>query len=325
MVSLDSVIGDLAHQVLETAVRRQLWSSPTWRTEMEAIWEADLARAVALLSRAGNPASEMSPTSWAGYELKRARAFTAFQSLAQRLREISNRAEILTEVDLASSDGHLRGRADLVIRGPDSHLIIDYKTGTITNPSGDVKINYKQQLQLYAYLEMQQTGAWPDAAILIPLDGPEVRVDICPADCERLAAEAEQRLAAYVSFGDEKQPASPSAGHCRMCPYTGVCDAFWSVVDDSWQPDLLAVDGEILSITRGALPVASLSVRAYAGSCGSEEVTIRRIDLLQHPIVASLQPGDRIRLIGLRFEPARRTFAAPLWARISIVSHTSNR
>ena len=73
---------------------------------------------------------------------------------------------------LSTEDGRLFGKPDLVIKTGARHQIVDYKSGAVTDEDAQPREAYVHQLQLYAFLEFNVTGAWPQTAHLFPSTAP---------------------------------------------------------------------------------------------------------------------------------------------------------
>jgi len=82
----------------------------------------------------------------------------------------------------------LSGQIDLLMAGPDGHLVADYKTDTVPENNFNAKVEeYWLQLAAYAYGIQQSTGALPKEVILYFWKyGKEVVVPITPSRIEDL-------------------------------------------------------------------------------------------------------------------------------------------
>jgi CRISPR/Cas system-associated exonuclease Cas4 (RecB family) len=302
---------------MDIGVRSGAWRTPQWRQAIESYWDEVVSALIARIALEGHPAAKVSPERWPGFELKRARLLNLFGRLRGVLAALPDSAEVMTEVDLQTADGILRGRADLIVRSPTEHFLVDYKTGGVVDEFGAVREHYLSQLRLYACLEFEVSGTWPKSAHIYPLSGQPVEIDVNPTTCAAVAAEA-RRLIRVFDEQAGKQPASPSTAHCRQCDYACHCDAFWGAIDDTWSPVLQALRGVAGPVSHGQIPVLSFAVKSEAGSCGTGEVQIRAIDLLEHPVASALREGDDVRLVGLREEAGRGTYRLPPWGRMRV-------
>jgi hypothetical protein len=131
---------------------------------------------------------------------------------------------------LETEDGALGGMPDLVVLpGDDTALVIDYKTGLVTDDTA-VKVGYVQQLLFYGALVSERLGAVPFALALLSLREGLVEVEADPAAMREVAARARSLRVAYNSRVPDAQPASPSEENCQWCPYAARCTLFWEAV-----------------------------------------------------------------------------------------------
>jgi hypothetical protein len=212
-------------------------------------------------------------------------------------RELSNlpAQRRLAEHQLTSSDGRIRGTADLVIvDGDGDALVIDHKMGAIgeddTAPGG----RYEQQLLLYVAMG-RDTGFHASRAELRPLGRAPVPVSASDDRIADAVEEAHRQMDRYnnaVSAGRELDIATPSESSCAWCPYILDCPAVWT--DDP--PDLgeiRCVEGEVGNVQLlPASTAASIRTRdgdVVAAGMPHSDVHGRRP-----------RPGDRLRVTGLR-------------------------
>jgi hypothetical protein len=314
--SAAATIGEICHQVMNTGISSGAWKKPQWRPDLERYWEEAVSSFKASVPD-GHPARKLPPERWPGFELKRARLLNLFGRVRDALATLPLDADVMTEVDLQSADGTLRGRADLIVRSQTNHFLIDFKTGGVLDEVGAVREHYVSQLQLYAFLEFEVSGTWPNSARLYPLQGPPVEIEVSPTACSALAAEARRLLKTFDEHVGAA-PASPSPEHCHQCAYACHCDAFWQAIDTKWASSLLALRGNAGPVSHGQIPVISFDVQPDGGSCGADPLQIRALDLLEHPIAAALREGDGVRLVGLREEAGRGTYRLPPWGRMRV-------
>ncbi len=172
--------------------------------------------------------------------------------------------------------------------------------------------------QLYAFLEWQTSGDWPESAHLLPFSGAPVDVDVDASACERLAAEAVELLQDFNDAVPGDQPAAPSAQACGYCPFPPNCRAFWSECGASWQQDILAVAGTVTSVFVTASGDVTLRIRAEAGNCAEPEALLWNISVGDHPAIASATEGSFVAAVNLRTDPDRSVFTLPEWGRLAL-------
>lgn len=298
-------IGSAAHLVLERAGAGEL---PTEEARAGAWDSAIQAQADALQEKTTPPAWASRPSSWPYYELKRARTLR----LASRLAALrgsggpppggSPHASPAADFEVwrEALNGRLKGRIDVVRRGPPK-TIEDYKTGKVNDEdTGEIRQEYLVQMALYAVLEHAHDGIWPESAELIPLTGPPVELAIDPALATRHAEEAVAALDAYLAAaeaGELESLARPSAGNCRWCPFSVHCGPFWASCAEEWLSlGVTAMSGLIQQISPAG-ELRTLALDSCAGSIRGQ-VRIRGLEPVQLP--PGLSPGDSIGVTNVR-------------------------
>ncbi len=300
-------LGTAYHAVLEEAGDR---SGGNADAAHEAAWVAAIdrqherARLHALDRRFGPPER------WPGYHLVRAMAFLRARELASTSRSLSPSGVLQgrgtgREKWLSGANGRLVGRPDLLR----DDAVIDYKTGDV-HEHGDSKVakaSYVRQLQIYAFLVKECTGSWPTRGVLLPMEGPPLEIELEPAACERVAADALELLDRYnrrvQAGGTAAGLASPSPEACRWCPYQMLCPAFWEAAGDSWTEPVgvAAVGGPASAPPRpihgGAALALSLSADEGTGPFG--DVGLAPLSAEIHTSLAQVQGGTRVRATGL--------------------------
>jgi hypothetical protein len=205
------------------------------------------------------------------------------------------------------------------VRAPDLHRVIDFKSGGVLDQETQLpRESYVRQLQLYAYLEFEDSGDWPTRADLLPLSGGTVGVDVDPAVCLALADAAIAALDEYNGTAPGDQPASPAPQHCAMCPYAAVCPAFWERSDESWAAFVLAIRGHVLEAFSTPLGGVTVRIRSGSGSTPADESVIRNIDIGTFPAAASLGRGDCVGAVGLIAEDGPDSYRLPRWGLLEV-------
>jgi RecB family exonuclease len=307
-------LGQACHDALDRLVREGALLEDDWLAATELAWQS----AIASLTERAPELSD--PERIPGYQIKRVR----LRNVAGRMRELltapeATGADVLPEEPFEAADGRLYGRPDLILLGPTVHRIIDYKTGSIhEHDSGDVKAAYVRQLQLYAFLEHERSGSWPDSAHLLPLTGQAVEVNVTADQCESTAREALDLLAKFNAAVPGPQPASPSPGACGYCPYAPRCPEFWSACDPTWSPGLNAVAGVVTKVFRTDNGLVTLTVRPSAGTIDSDEVVLWNIAPHDHSDASLAAPGKRVGAVSLRLDESRGVFVVPPWGSLRV-------
>ena len=270
------------------------------------------------LSESNDPLSKTTVERWPNYEIKRARIARVFQQIVALVEEAGDPVEVVTERTLSAAAGRIHGRADLILRSPRLHVIVDYKTGGVFTARGDVLPDYTAQVQLYGYLEYHSTGEWPGSAYLMPFDQAPVQIPVDPVQAELAGQTALDELRAFNerAISGIEQPAQPGPDVCRFCPFSTVCVPFWSACNSAWARELVAVRGRVIRSTRVQLPVVNLEIETNDGSVDAEDLVIRQLRLEEFPQLAGVEPGDSAAIVGLAPEPGRPTYRLLPWGRL---------
>ncbi len=293
-------LGTICHRVLDEMVSTQSIWEPRWLTQLESFWQQSAEQEAGTLSVAER---------WPNYQLKRARLGRTAARLRELLVNLPVDAVVIPEQPMVGLDGRLRGRPDLVIRARKAHRVIDYKSGpAVDRQTLATRPTYERQLRLYALLEAEASGHWPDAAHLFPLEGEPVAIGIAEVDCREVAADAMRILDLFNEAAPGRQPPTVSPQTCSVCSYATQCRAFWSSCTLDWASSFLAVHGVVSSATITPLGGVSLQVRSDQGSIGERSVLIRNIDTGSHPDALYSGSGTEIAATGLRYESSRGSY-----------------
>jgi hypothetical protein len=254
------------------------------------------------------------PETWPDYYLVRARLTVAVTLLRRLLEPSAGTAEYLAESALVDPDTVLWGIPDLVVRSPDLHAVVDYKTGRAhESESGQVRDTYSTQMHLYAYLEFKVSGEWPTRTLILSLEEGLVDIETGPQISLKYIDSALKTVAAYNDAVPATPPASPSARVCRYCRFVSRCDPFWQAAPEVASDGYTAVRGTIERIKSTPLGGYTIEVQASPESGFiAPALTIRRVDPVVHPIVAALEPGDAVCVTNLYIAEQERSIN-PEW------------
>jgi CRISPR/Cas system-associated exonuclease Cas4 (RecB family) len=134
-----------------------------------------------------------------------------------------------------SKDKLIGGFIDLVIEKGMEIEIIDVKTGLITQDFtddngeiySDVKIEYKDQLKLYAYLYFETTGKFPTSLSIVDLGKQKKSVEFSQQECKALFDEAKALLkSTNHCIITNAFSANPSVENCKNCLYRPICSFY---------------------------------------------------------------------------------------------------
>jgi RecB family exonuclease len=293
-------IGEICHEVLESLVHDDLLRSGSWHEALEQLFVELLAR------HEGETGGNLR-----GARLAAARLRKVAGRMAAFLEHVPDDAQILTEAPLGAAGGRLFGRVDLIVRSPDTHVIVDYKTGAFLEAGTHrLKESYERQLMLYACLEAEASGTWPDQALLVPFGAEPVSLEVDPAACEGLLQEVIEALEKWETWVGAAPPANPSPEACGWCPFAARCAAFWAACTPDWKDTLLATRGRVLSSATTPLGGATLRIESREGSVIGT-VAIRNVDAKRFPTLATMAEGRLVGIVGLRRDPVEGVFT--LW------------
>jgi len=278
----------------------------TLQAEVEASWDAKVTKEYDRLS---SLASDAVPKirAWPNYAMRSIAAIRASVRIAQRRQKVTTGTgfHVEAEVPVAGFADRLRGKIDLVIRGADDVLVLDYKSGTVldgTQGAGELKAAYVRQLHLYAALYHARFGDWPTHLVLESLiDG---RHEL-PFDKEVANQAAEAAIERLASFNDSVAAGgiagAPSIEHCRWCSYKAICLSFLSGATEEWELPGVSTVGVIEGVFAGDQPRVSLHTEGGNHPTGVATVVRGLPDQLVSEVVG--HEGERISFSDLRRIP----------------------
>ena len=313
-------LGNVCHRVLAKMVVEGNFMSESWQTRLYETWDEEVVSEMSAVVHAGDsPQTSEVPERWPGYEVKRARLRYVGQRVRDLLLELPAGATVLPEVPLEGYERRLRGIADLVLRSQGAHRVVDYKTGGVLDGTTQLpREKYVRQLQMYAALEAESSGEWPDTLHLLPLRGAPVEIAVDPVECADLAVEALELLSAYNAMCPERQPASPGQDTCSTCPFSARCPDFWESCE-SWSGDFLAVRGRAVRTMSTELNGISVELAETSGTVPHELVLLRNIDPEVHPAARDAVVGTVVAATGLWEEKTRGTYRVPPWGHLECI------
>jgi hypothetical protein len=296
--SAPAVLGDICHATLEALVEEQALLRPGWQEEVEAFWTEASARVSAQIPG-------LDPTALPSHDLFRARTALVADRLREMLAPLGPEVELTCEEPMAALEGRLRGKPDLIARAPSGHWVIDYKTGGVLETQTDLpRTAYRSQLRLYAVLEHERTGAWPDHAFLLSFTQGIVEIAVVPDECADLADSLAAALDAFEARIPGPQPAWPAPEVCRWCEHALACEAVWRECEEDWAPEVGLAEGIVAQAARAATGVTTVVADLDGGTLGAGRSAIRVPSVRLLP---ELAPGTRIRSSGL-FRRGGQTF-----------------
>lgn len=194
-------------------------------------------------------------------------------------------------------------------------ILSDYKSGAILDfekgaESGELKLAYKEQMELYAALYRFKFAVWPIRVEVVPLQGAPMEVIFNPKDAETLLSEASNFLRISNKRIVEVENgimtitslATPRVSYCRLCLFRPACQAYWDArvleSQEKWPAD---VKGRLRDITR--LRNGKVCIRVETdGSSTSSYQTIRNVtdSTDRHPSLNLIPVGGHVSIYGLK-------------------------
>jgi len=156
-------------------------------------------------------------------------AFTSFSTGS--IVKSHNHVEV--ERDFTSKRFKIRGKIDTILHQPNGAVLVDFKTGSVydedENGERSLKVNYANQLKLYAYLYYEETGKFPVDAYVETLMGKVVHVNFTLEECYEYAQSLDEQLKAVNQFVQTNQidALKPiSVDVCRWCSVRPACNFY---------------------------------------------------------------------------------------------------
>ena len=176
----------------------------------------------------------------------------------------------ILEQQMTSSDGTIAGTPDLVLDTDDGLIVLDYKSGLVTNKN-IVKTEYERQLQIYAALASDVLRRPVSRVILFSFkeQDPFTEVSVEPMPQKSLIDLVRENRDRFNERVPGQQPAKPSPPTCQWCPHQEHCPAFWDAVTDTWHEHLngTAVSGIITTSPElAAIGKCAVHVETDAGT-----------------------------------------------------------
>jgi hypothetical protein len=288
-----ALLGTAVHLAVELLVR----SISVEQLSPEAAWEAACTE---LTTSSGDPR-----------ELPGARraALRFVHRAPELLRLIEEVApqECLTEEELVSADGLIGGTADLICLTPTDLVVIDHKTGFVSD-DGMPKAGYERQIRIYAGLASERFGRRATRGVLMSMREGVVDVDVDSALVDDEVSAARAALKEYNERVPGPQPAVPSLDVCVWCPHKARCDAFWDVLTTDWVPAIgECTTGRITPAPQvAANGLGAIGVKVRDGSIEAGSAIV--IAEVPAEILGGLGEDDVIRVTGLRPTKSQTSF-----------------
>jgi hypothetical protein len=292
------VLGTVAHRTLELLLRSPPEDPDQWEAIAAVHWQEAI---VEVASRGAEPPAP-SPSRRTLARICR----VAIPAIRGLVLAAGRDPHLNCELPLAAFEEHLIGRADLIIDGQRDLVLVDYKTGLVSE-NGELRPAYIAQLRLYAAMIHNALGRWPNKAMLVSLRQGVVDVAVEPDACDELAQEAVRLLTAYNALAPGPQPAKPSTEVCLACPVSEHCNAFWLTIrpfSDAAGSRRHSVEGTVVGdLEPASWGVAAIRVQVVRGTLDPSERIVTHVPF---DTAQQLSPGTLVRLVDLDMEPRTR-------------------
>jgi RecB family exonuclease len=299
-------LGSACHRLLERVAKGEMSGVPEteWRPVLKELWDREVSEQERELRAAPLESHYGSAARWPGYAIRKAQTLVKAQEiLLRRQRAVGRSGCFQAERWYDAYGGKLKGRADAVYSSEGRTEVADYKTGSIYEPAegGELALKqvYKRQVLLYAAMHHWETGEWPTAAYIIPVEGERHRVTIDAAEAER---EADHAIGLLDEYNDSVERlrstqdlAKPSQEACRWCSYKAFCEPFRAQVSPEWEwSSNLSAEGTVLRSRAGTVGEWTIDMNVLRGNFGKGEYTIRGSRRI------TLEEGQALRIINLK-------------------------
>lgn len=256
-------VGSVAHYLLERAKTGEVLSKETF----EKLWNRKIEEAEAEMSKSICekhlvPLSDSFPY----YEVRKIQTWNTISSFSNEDVEwIKDNGHSAVETLVYSRDHKVVGRLDLVNESDNFVQIIDYKTGRLTDQSGQLRKEYRTQMLMYAALYHDTYKRWPNELKLLGLNRSKYSVTFDPEECDLLLRGSIERLdeinQKIMSGVPETEFAFPSPEACRFCGFRPGCKEYWNKRADTeeWPIDVIGEIVEETTSRMGNVCIAILS------------------------------------------------------------------
>ena len=292
---------------LEVAVRQR------WRGEVTV---EEQAAARSPLESYFGPAP-----SWPGYATTEERLVIEAGWLAEEISS-SPDPERWVERPLTSSIPPMRGSPDLVVRSADGARIVEFKSGAVGPEDAQPLGRYGLQVLMYAAM-VRQLGVPVDGAEIRPMGRARLTVEVAEGAIEQACEVVTAALEAFnsaVDASETSQLARPSDGACGYCPHILRCPAIWAGATKELN-DLHVLEGTVERVQQAQVGSVAVELEATAGT-RLGVVTVTGLDPRRLSDAASLQPGEQVRVSGLRLRAGGIGLFAPpgAWVQLARTS-----
>lgn len=210
-------------------------------------------------------------------------------------------AEWWIERSLAMTSPALHGFPDLVIVDRNRAHIVDYKSGQVLSEDAKPSGRYGRQVLLYSAM-VRSAGFQVESAEVRPIGRPGQPVAVTNATIDDACATAEQAVSTFnsaVAEGKVILLARPGDRACGYCPHALSCPALWDGDGGELLDEMHIAEGVVRRVQRAALGSLAVELEVMAGTIQGR-LLLTGLDPRRVPVATALQPGDLIRVSGIR-------------------------
>jgi len=215
----------------------------------------------------------------------------------------SQKSLVVVEGMLASPDGFLRGKPDRIESVGYGTVIVDYKTGSLTDP--ERLAEYREQCLFYAWLWHATHREWPiEMRIVNPIPSEEHIEAIDVQEVIDHVADARARLTQVASMSIAESACIGK--HCAYCSFRPWCEPWWAAEDKIAKSDLSDEPQSFEAVVRliecWDEPTGRKGHAHMETSGGALTIQFSRDEF---PHLAMAIPGDVLRILDARLVPGR--------------------
>ena len=322
--SKTALLGTITHRVLEKAstINRD---NEDLRTQTEAVWDETVEQMEEELQTSLLDAHILPIRKWKKYFLLRERTIRRCKEIVATQR-ISETKVIASERQFDNVRDGFTGKPDLVLRRTNGLVIIDYKSGELSDDlqNREERIeSWRQQILFYASIVKEEFGEWPVGGEIRLLNKKIIPILINQQEAEALAEAAQtlkQNYNAKIASGlIYSELAQYSVDGCRFCEFKGACNTFWkeNPLPIPGTDSYGYLSGRVLKITTGN-NTGTITIASEKLDVPSQEWKISNLSTEQFGNLEELAQGTLVRLINFKIEPdepyrARPTQDSVIW------------
>ncbi len=307
--STTALLGTIVHRVLEKASSENK-DSGDLRAQAETIWDKTVEQMEEDLQTSPLDRNLLPITRWKRYFLLRERTICRYIEIASS-QGISETRVIASERKFDSVRDGFIGKPDLILRRSNGLVIIDYKSGELSDDSEnrEEKIeSWQQQILFYASIIKEEFGEWPVDGEIRLLSKEVISIPINQQEVKAIAKEAQtlkENYNAKIASGVlHSELAQYSIDSCRFCEFKGACNTFWK---ENPQPipgtdDYGCLSGRVLKLTIGKNNRGSIVIASEKLNGTSQEWEISNLSTEQFGNLKDFAEGTFVRLINFKIE-----------------------